>query len=302
MNNKRLPLIKEYRIDKLTKCIECIDKHCFNRNKQKDCVLQLYPNKKAKSVDHLDKSIFRGMVIPSLRYLGLIVGYDKFIRASANGKLIIESQVINSELHQRVFRAVIFEVDKKIFNFIGFIGSKPTLTLEEIINYFHDNTGDISYKQKKERIKKWLSILKQVELINTPSKSILINDEDKIYLNKKTLRQTVEDTNANFKNSDIFKKYFLNSYLGLSNKSAGVVDIIDLREVVSIKMLREEKMILTEAQFDGMLRETPFETETYLISFGKPMGAQEKLFQYKGSYFKTVFIKIRKKVTPDDGL
>lgn len=113
MKTTEIPLIKEYRINKLKACLRCIDDHPFNRDKQKDCILNLYPGKS-------EKSVFRGMIIPSLRHLGLILGYRGFIRVSANGKIITESKILSDELHQRVLRAVMYEIDQNKFKLINF--------------------------------------------------------------------------------------------------------------------------------------------------------------------------------------
>lgn len=286
MNGKKIPLIKEYRIDRIKKCMECVDRYAFDRDNQRDCVLNLYPDK-GKSLEHRDKSIFRGMVIPSLRYLGLSVGYGNFIRVSTNSKLIIESQLIDQELHNRALRAVICEVDKDIFHFINIIKNSLPLRAKEFINDMCNKIEGPSEKQKKERISHWLSILKQVELIIYSSKEISINEEK--------LRQTLKDMDVGLKNPMAFEKYFFETYFELSKDSAGVVDIEDLRESVAVKMLKEHKVILTEKQFDEMLRNVLLETNEYIISLGKPMGAREKLFEYKGNYFRTIFIKPRKR-------
>ncbi|MCK6620364.1 MAG: hypothetical protein HUU32_13220 [Calditrichaceae bacterium] len=302
-NNAEIPLIKEYHLDRLKKCIECIDQNAFRRENQKDCILKLYPDERGKSVAHREKSIFRGMVIPSLRYLGLIIGYGDFIRASANGKLLIENQNVDDELNRRISRAVIYETDQSIFHFIDLIknlfpkGGIPTsLSVGEVIRRVSESIEAASNLQKRERIKKWLSILKQVELVTSSSSSILLNDQETMSLNEQKLVQTLKDSDITLKDPEAFKGYFLDSYSQLGRDSAGVVAIADLREKVSLKMLREQRAILTEGQFDKMLRQLPVETESYMISFGKPMGAGEKLFRSnKGEYFKTIFIKSYKR-------
>jgi hypothetical protein len=93
------------------------------------------------------------------------------------------------------------------------------------------------------------------------------------------------------KSMEDFKKYLFKAYFELSKKTAGIIDIADLRENVALKLLRENKIILTENQFDEMLRKIPFATDDYIISFGRPMGAEEKLFERNGNYFRTLSIK-----------
>jgi len=287
---KKIPLIKEYHINKLTDCLKCFDKYAFNREKQKECVLSLYPNKSGRSFEHREKSIFRGMVIPSLRHLGLIIGFEDLLRTSANGKLIIESQRTEEELYYRVWRAIIYEIDRDVFGFISVIKNTSFL-LEEFIKEISNQIEAVSEKQKVERIKKWLSILGQVALINY---------SDIINLNKENYEQVIKDIDINFKNINIFKEYLFEGYLKLTEDYGGVVDIRTLREYVCSKMLKANKAILTEHQFDEILRKIPFETENYIISLGEPMGAEQKLFRYRGNYFKTLHIKFYKRREEDD--
>jgi hypothetical protein len=287
-NNKKIPLIKEYRVDKLKNCLKYIDTYSFNRDKQKEFILSLYPDKKDKDPEHKEKSVFRGMVIPSLRHLGLIVGYGDLLRTSANGKLIIESELTNKNLHQRVLRAVIYEIDQNIFQFIDVLRENDSINIRNFLQLMNINAP--SEKQKKERISHWFSILKEVEIINYNAKNIIFNEHK--------YNQILSDVDVNNKSMEDFKKYFFNAYFELSKKTAGIIDIADLRENVALKLLRENKIILTENQFDEMLRKIPFATDDYIISFGRPMGAEEKLFKRNGNYFRTLSIKFFRREVP----
>lgn len=280
MKTKKIPLIKEYRVDKLKACLECIDSHPFNRDRQKECILSLYPGKS-------EKSVFRGMIIPSLRHLGLIIGYRGFIRLSANGKIIIESKSLGDELHRRVLKAVVYEIDENKFGFMDIIVKKAPFSKQDFLSFMSSIVNAPNEKQKRERISHWLSVLKQVKLVDC-------NDQKHLNINGLQYKQTLSDMNTSFKNPAEFKRYLFDAYFELYKVTAGVVDIADLREKVALKTLRNDKKILTEKQFDGMLRRMPFTTDDYLISFGRPMGAEEKLFEYKGNYFRTLSIRIFK--------
>jgi hypothetical protein len=280
-SNKKIPLIKEYRVDKLKNCLKYIDTYSFNRDKQKEFILSLYPDKKDKDPEHKEKSVFRGMVIPSLRHLGLIVGYGDLLRTSANGKLIIESELTSKNLHQRVLRAVIYEIDQNIFQFIDVLRENDSINIRNFLQLMNINAP--SEKQKKERISHWFSILKEVKLINYNAKNIILNEHK--------YNQILSDVDVDNKSMEDFKKYLFKAYFELSKKTAGIIDIADLRENVALKLLRENKIILTENQFDEMLRKIPFATDDYIISFGRPMGAEEKLFERNGNYFRTLSIK-----------
>ena len=70
------------------------------------------------------------------------------------------------------------------------------------------------------------------------------------------------------------------------------MDIVDLREYVALSFYRKENKILTESQFDNKLALLPLVTNDYVISLGHPMGAEEKLFAYKGDYYRTLSITL----------
>ena len=280
---RKIPLIKEYRVQKLAKCLECFDKFAYHREKQRDCVLKLYHNKTNKTLEHREKSIFRGMVIPSLRYLGLIIGFGDIIRPSANGKLIIESQ-FNNELYERCWRAVIFEIDRRMFNFLEII-KQHKFSKNNFIEVLSSQIEGISFKQKRERIEKWLSILHQARLIEYSTD---------ISLNEYNYKQVLLDVNPNLKNFEKFCDYVTDKYYKLGKSSAGIVDIRELREAVALAFLEKEH-ILTEEQFDHLFRKFISTSSHLHISLGEPMGADQKLFEYKGKFYKTIIMK-RKEV------
>ena len=281
----KIPLIKEYRVNKLKRCLKCIDQFPFDRDKQRECILEIYPGKS-------EKSVFRGMVIPSLRHLGLILGYGGRIRISANGKIIVESELLGDKLHQRALRAVIYEIDKIKFQFIPVLkhltNSEKFVSIENLTRSLASLIVAPSQRQKLERINHWLSILEQVKLIKK-------NKLGEISLDDDNYKQTILDSKPDKLKLQKFKDYLFDAYFALRREAAGVVDIADLREKVAIKMLRNDEAILTEGQFDEMLRLIPFVTDEYIISLGRPMGAEEKLFEYKGKYFRTLSLQLLKR-------
>lgn len=279
------PLIKENRISNLVDCLSCIDRFSYDRPKQLECVLSLYPNVKKNDPLHKEKSVFRGMVIPSLRHLGLIVGFGDFIRVSANGKLIVASRELEANMHGKVLRAVFWELDSIAFGFLVSIHELAPKNSQEFVELMVKNMEGFSDKQKKERIQRWLRMLAQVELI--------LYDPPKLEVRDERHRETSAD--LSYRDSQRFNKLFLESYAELKSISTGVVDIAELRKVVCLSYLRNHERIVTENMFDEMLRAMPFETDHYLISLGRPMGAGEKLLEYKGNHYRTIFIDFRLK-------
>lgn len=270
-----VPLIKEHRVSKLIDAMECIDKYPYNRLKQRECILSLYLGK-------TEKSVFRGMVIPSLRDLGLIIGYGDNIRLSSNGKLIVEGKRKSIEEAYRIARAVFLEIDKKVFHFIEEIRKNQNISKKYFIELLSYRIEASSKAQKMERIKRWLEILKGCELLK------IINDS--IRLEDKALEIAEMDLKVDPKRS-FFKDTLFTEYKAFpSRETGGIVDIATLRERVALTYYKKHDMILTELQFDELLRELPLVTNNYIISFGQPMGAEEKLFFLKGNYYRTLSI------------
>jgi hypothetical protein len=272
------PLIKETRLQKIKSCLRCIYEHPFDRNKQKSCILQLYPGKS-------EKSVFRGMIIPSLRHLGLILGHAGQLRISANGILIINSEGISDEFHYRCISAVIHEIDKAKFGLLEYLGNNDNVEYSVVIEELISKNESMKMNQIKERVISWLSLLTEAKLID--------NDKKYVKVNKEVVSKTLNDLDVSKIDISDFKNRLFDVYKRLARESAGIVDITNIRSEVVNSFLKDG-MIITEGLFDCGLRRLPFVSEDYLISLGRPMGAEEKLFKYKGSYYRTLSIRILK--------
>lgn len=269
----RIPPIKEDRKEFILKILECVDKNKFNREKMKKCILALYPNK-------TEKSVFRGIAIPTLRHLGLILGYDEYIRPSANGRLILES-IYNEDLHQKSIRSVFLDIDRSKFGFIDILKKLNSKTIPYTI-FKKNREGTEEYKRR------WLKILKDCDLIKLSERNW---QKRIIILVKDNISQT--ENNLDYrKKKDFFIKYLFEVYKKIGTKSAGILDIENLRGEVALEVLKKEKEIITAEQFDNLLREIPLVTNKYIISLGQPMGAEEKLFELNGKYYRTLSIKL----------
>lgn len=272
VKHMKIPSIKEDRLQMLLEILECMDKHRFNRDKVRDCILKLYPGKS-------EKSVFRGMAINTMRNLGLIFGRDEFIRPGANGKLLLESKCNNDRFNET--RATVFlEIDKIFFGFIDALGKYKSKSIF-YMEFANKIEGNEEYKEA------WLKLLEAVGLIELTKEKkwarrsiFLLND-----------KVSIAEDNLNYvKKKKFFKEHLFSIYKELSPKQVGIVDIEDLRAGVGLKLLREQGAILTEMQFDHLLRKIPLVTRKYIISFGRPMGAEEKLFELNGKYYRTLSI------------
>lgn len=277
MTSKSMPLIKETRLAKIQASLRCIASYPFDRNKQRDCVMELYPGK-------TEKSVFRGMVIPSLRHLGLVVGYAGGLRVSANGRIIIDSENMEPALHFDCLRAVIYEIDKAKFGLIDSL-SNTAVSLADLRQNLASSLPSTDTRAR-ERIVSWLSVLQQVGLLK--------NIEPKILVNEVNRKKAAQDLDIASLDSEEFRMTMFEEYAKLATDSAGIVDITDLRVSVASVSLNRKLGLITENMFDNLLRSIPFATDYYLISFGRPMGAEEKLFRYEEDHYRTITIMLLK--------
>lgn len=280
MKKKVIPLIKEYRIEKLFQVLECFEKNPFNRDSLRECMLRLYEGKD-------EKSIFRGMVIPSTRHLGLILGYEEDLRLSANGNLIVIARKISVEEGLRAFRVILAEIDNATLKILKII-TKTGIGLDDLKTKLIEKIDAPSVRQAKERVNHWVSML-----LNT---RLLVENGDKVEISQKSLLQVEKDLDIGTK-KDKFEAVFFKAYESIFKKQENIpiVDIADLRTEVSTVFYTKDNLIVTEEQFDEMLRLIPFATDRYIISLGRSMGAEEKLFKHEDNYYRTVSIRFSDK-------
>lgn len=267
-----IPSIKEHRVRLLIDSLKCFDANPFNREMQKKCVLNLYANKS-------EKSVFRGMVIPTLRTLDLIAGHSDKIRLASNGKIIVESE--KSSIVHRAVRAIFLEIDFRKFHLLEKVRDHKSLTRAEIYLCMAGNHP--VDRGLKERVDSWLSILEDASLAK--------EDQEMVKIVTENYQKAMEDLCVEKK-----EKMFVNTLLACFHSfnrygTTGMIDIVDLRTSVALEYLRKEQMILTEAQFDELLRRVPKTSDSYIITFGQPMGAEERLFVFRGNYYRTINIK-----------
>jgi len=280
MKKRVIPLIKEHRIQKLFQVLDCFERFPFNRDSLRECVLQLYKDKE-------EKSIFRGMVIPSLRHMGLIIGYDEDLRLSANGNLIVIAHKTKETEGLRVFRTILTEIDDLNIKLLKII-AKTRIPFPDLKKQLIKKIDAPSEKQARERINHWVSMLLDAGL--------LVKENEKIDIASKILSQVEKDLDINTK-KDEFEKVFFEAYKSILKKQGNIpiIDIPDIRTEVVTAFYARHNLIVTEEQFDELLRGVKFATDDYIISLGRAMGAEEKLFKHEDNYYRTVSIRFLNK-------
>lgn len=275
INLINIPVLKAW--ENIFGLIDCFGKNPYNRDKLRESVLSLYEGK-------TEKSVFRGMAIPTLRRLGLIIGFEQLIRLSANGKLVFNACTKSLSLAKRVLGTIVFEIDSSEIGFLEDTRNKKEIYSANLIEEWIPKVNAPTAGRARERIKDWVGLLKHCGL--------LIEKKDLVSINHSLLKQVAQDSNS-LKKKKLFKELLFISYQGLVSHAKGIRShgIDDLRAEVALNLLNKYDVVLTDKQFDELLLRFPKTTSKYLISFGRPMGADEKLFLYDGKYYQTISIR-----------
>ena len=269
-----IPVLKAW--NRIFELVARVAENPYNRDGLRDSILDLFHNK-------TEKSVLRGMAIPTLRRLGLIIGFQRLIRLSANGKLVHEARKMTLALGTRALGTIVYEMDAEI-GFLGMLEHEHEIPLKSFIEFWTPRVNAPNAVRARERIRDWLGLLGYCDLI--------IETRATLSLNREQIKFAAEDADYKKKNS-LFKKLLFLSYKKLVQREKGKQShpIEDLRAEMALTILSEHKQILTEKQFDELLARFPKTSPDYLVSFGRPMGADEKLFHYDGKYYQTIAIR-----------
>lgn len=262
----------------------------MDRDHQRSCVLGAYAAESGQHWEdlseeqraHMDKSIFRGMVIPTLRYLGFVIGDGDFLHLSSNGMLAAAADSCATELKQRALASLVYEVDQLQFQYLPLIEQQPgpqkslELRLSEVL------TAGPSERQRRERTRHWLRLLNDARLVDNDSGVLKASALACLVPHLLEVRQ--EDT-------DWFLPALLSSYGQVVDATGSrSCSIVDIRSRLSTDQLRNHSRVVTRQRFDRLMQLVPFEGKHYMLSFGSPIGWGEDLIEYKNKQYSTLII------------
>lgn len=286
MYRVEIPVLKAW--NRVFELLAALDENPYNRFGFQDAVLNLYPGKSPKSV-------FRGMAVPTLRRLGLMVGYGDVIRISANGALINAASQMSPSEGLRTLRAILLEMDLEI-GMLVYIDTMQMIHDKDLIEEWIPvikisdsriaESQDSQTKGARERLQDWLRFLIFAQLLISTGDSIRIDGEN--------LSQAKDDIEAREGGKrELFNHFFFSDYRMLVVEQRGIrtVEIESLRRKLAMSVYRQIGVLITEMQFDWLLAQLPMTSEEYTITFGRSMGADEKLFSYKGKFYQTLSIR-----------
>jgi hypothetical protein len=286
MTKKTLPVLKAWK--RTFELLECINDHPYNRDGFQEAVLKLYADKSSKSV-------FRGMAIPTLRRLGFIVGYADVIRISANGALVHTARQEFKSEGLRALRAVLLEMDDEI-GLLSYLENKPAVPIQDLIDdwtprvYISDSRvahkPEARNRAARERLLDWVNFLTFAELLYSSGQNVRVDAG--------CLTRTRNDIDANTSEKrESFSQNLFKAYRKIVVEQSGIktVEIERLRKELAIRIYGQSHLLITEKQFDVLLKEYPKASEEYTIAFGRSMGADEKLFFFQGKHYQTMSIR-----------
>ncbi|MDP1713611.1 MAG: hypothetical protein Q8L41_02605 [Anaerolineales bacterium] len=292
-DNISLPVLKAWA--RIFELLECIYDHPYDREGFQEAVVNLYGGDKSS------KSVFRGMAVPTLRNLGLIVGYGDDIRASANGSLLHIAKKEKESEGLRVLRAILVEIDENI-GVLPYLAEKPTVSANDFLqdwlnrvttSKIRKSTGPKAQERaSRERLLDWINFLAFSEMLYKNHDQIRI-DNMNLERTNGDLDITAHDKSRNFQ-SLLFASY---RKIVFEQKGIGTVELDNLRQETSVQLYKKYKVVLTERQFNKLLSELPKASDKYVIALGRSMGADEKLYFYQGKYYQTLFIRF---LTPEE--
>ena len=265
---------------KIFALLRCVHDYPFDRDGLREAVLDLYPGRD-------EKSVFRGMVIPTLRRLGLIIGYEQSIRLSANGTLIVTALGNSESQGLRVLQAVLLEIDQATAHFTEELKQIGAIAVEQFQDAQVPKIEAPSRNQSIERVRDWIAYLSYAGLVCVQDNHLRVNSNN--------FRQAQADLEVTGKH-DFFKYHLFDGYRELVQHQSSVrsIDIEDLREKVAVSVYKDKYAMITKNQFDILLTRMPHITNKYTITFGRSMGPEENLFILDDKYYQTISIRFTK--------
>jgi hypothetical protein len=262
--------------DHLFDVVLALRDHEFDRDGFKDSVLALFPEKE-------EKSVFRGMAIPSLRTLGLLIGFEQETHLSSDGALVAEASISNSFPASEPIRLLLREIEFE--RNLSAVWHKDDLTQEYIRQSYakveQGDTADIPKGDFTGRINRWLNYLEYFGIVSRSGEAR--------HRTLPVLKAVPVYSEAEMKS---FAKAFRAAYRHLMRGEIGesVIAIEDVRREVAIRLWKDKRVIVMRRDFDRLLTRS-LEAGITDVHLHRSMGADEELFVFKDTSYQSVSIK-----------
>lgn len=249
-----------------------------NRNELREHILSMFD-----STD--EKSVFRGMYVPTMRALGLTLGFGQEIRCSSNGRLLFEAYSKSNDEGKRILGKMLVEIDEDNYNIVDFLKNRLVTEHKSIVKFITSKDASLgltplSDTVANERVRKFMRYL---------TEGRVVKQADSQYALDEGYQQTKVDTDV-IKVPE-FWDILLSCYNIIEEMKAGFpsVPIYQLRNEVS-KQFYQRGIALTEREFDSLIARLPRIQSDYILKFSRPMMESEKLLHLGGEVYSGMAI------------
>ena len=249
-----------------------------NRNELREHVLSMFDST-------AEKSVFRGMYVPTMRALGLTLGFGQEIRCSSDGRLLFEAYSKSNDEGKRILGKMLVEIDEDNYNIVDFLKNRLVTEHKSIVKFITSKDTSLgltplSDTVANERVRKFMRYL---------TEGRVVKQADSQYALDEGYQQTKVDTDV-IKVPE-FWDILLSCYNIIGKMKAGFpsVPIYQLRNEVS-KQFYQRGIALTEREFDSLIARLPRIQSDYILKFSRPMMESEKLLHLGGEVYSGMAI------------
>lgn len=246
--------------------VAALHQNAFDRDGFRDAIMQLFPPGRG------EKSVFRGMVVPTLRALGLLIGFEREIALSSNGVVVYLGLERRPE-DKGPLAVVLAELERargldEVWP-VGPLSSKRAQELlEQAEREMPGKVGDVGM-----RVRSWIAHLEFAGVVVRTRDGQLI----RVGLRPRAIA------------SSKFRDALVDSYRRLTPRVVGeaLVTIEDLRCMLAEIAYRETGAVVTQERFDRMLAHL-VNNRRLDIRLHRAMGADQGLFIRQGIPYRSL--------------
>jgi hypothetical protein len=232
----------------------------FDRAGFRDAVLDIFAGDSDGSFS--EKSVFRGMAIPTLRALGLLLGFETTLELSADGALAAAGA--RSKAAAPMAAILIDIEDEKSLGFTLRGTESAALVVDKLCSI------DGQLPESRRRAQRWLAYLEHFGVVETTDGK---------------LRRVAVAHDIDLQD---FQERLRAAYRLITRKAIGepTVTIDEIAKKVALSAY-EKGVIITRRQFDNLLRQG-LESRTIAVHLHRSMGAAQRLFQVGATYYESL--------------
>lgn len=238
----------------------------YDREGFKWAVLDLFAGAKE------EKSVFRGMAIPTLRALGLLLGFEKELSFSSDGALAAAGAAAKDK---GPMARLLTEIEKDLgLDAPWTRGAQPATKVAEMLSVL-DGTDESPTGETKRRVARWLQYLEFYGAVRL---------KDGKYAR-------VNFAKTGTLSAASFAEQLVAAYRSLSPKAVGE-PTVSIDETARALMLScfERDMVVTRRDFDRYLTRC-LEARDVDVHLHRSMGAGQRLFHWRDGVYETLSIR-----------